>query len=182
MKKLLLTAAIAVLGFTNVNAQDEDNGSALSKGSILIEANTGFGGGGGAVGHSANTGFGLTSVDGTTVWSIGAEGGYFVMDDLAIKLGLGYNDLDGASSFSYKLGAKYYVASQFPVQLDLTGASGDDVFGDESPLWLGLQGGYAWFVADNVSIEPGLRYNMSLNEDFTDEGIFEFRIGFALHF
>ncbi len=181
MKKLFLFAAAAVLGLSNVNAQDSDNGStALSKGSILVEANTGFGAD--MFGHSANTGFGLYSIDGTTVWSVGAEGGYFVMDDLAVKVGLGYSDLDGASSFSYKLGAKYYIASQFPVQVDLTGASGDDVFGDESPLWVGVQGGYAWFVADNISIEPGLRYNISMNEDFTDEGIFEFRIGFALHF
>ena len=68
------------------------------------------------------------------------------------------------------------------MQVDLTGASSDDFLGNENPLWLGLQGGYAWFVADNISIEPGLRYNLSLNEDFTDEGLFEFRIGFALHF
>ena len=41
MKKLLLSAAIAVLGFTSVKAQDANNGSALSKGSWVIEANTG---------------------------------------------------------------------------------------------------------------------------------------------
>ncbi len=181
MKKLFFLAAFAVFGLSTMNAQDSDNGSsALSEGSWLIEANTGFGAS--DFGHTANTGFGLVSIDDTTIWSIGAEAGYFVMDDLAVKLGLGYNDFDGASSFSYKLGAKYYIESMIPVQLDLTGASGDDVFGDETPLWLGLQGGYAWFVADNISIEPGLRYNLSLNEDFTDEGILEFRIGFALHF
>lgn len=168
--------AIVVLGYT-ANAQDE-SGSALSKGSWLIEANTGFGAD--IYGHTANTGFGLYSVDGTTVWSVGAEGGYFVMDDLAIKAGLGYSDFDGTSVFSYKLGAKYYIISQIPVQLDLTGASFQDA--DENPMWLGIQGGYAIFVADNISVEPGLRYNMSMNEDFTDEGIFEFRIGFALHF
>lgn len=181
MKKLLLFAAVAVFGFT-MNAQDGDSSGALSKGSWLIEANTGFGGGATGAAHRSTTAFGLTSVDGTTIWSIGGEAGYFVMDDLAVKLGLGYNDFDGASTFSYKVGAKYYIASQFPVQVDVTGASGDDVFGDESPLWLGLQGGYAWFVADNISIEPGLRYNLSLNEDFTDEGVIEFNIGFALHF
>lgn len=173
MKKILLFVAFAVMGLVNVNAQD-----ALSKGSVLIEANTGFGGG--TLAHSANTGFGLVSVDGETIWSIGAEGGYFIADDLAIKAGLGYSDSDFTSAFSYKLGAKYYAASKFPLQVDLTGASWKDA--EENPLWLGLQGGYAWFVADNISIEPGLRYNLSLNEDLTDEGVFEFRIGFALHF
>ncbi|MGG5487002.1 hypothetical protein [Gaetbulibacter sp. PBL-D1] len=180
MKKLMLLAAMVAFGFTAKAQGSDDGGNALSEGSWVIEANTGFGAG--QWGHSANTGIGLYSIDGITVWSIGGEAGYFVMDDLAVKVGLGYNDFDGASSFSYKLGAKYYIDSQFPVQVDLTGASGDDVFGDESPLWLGIQGGYAWFVADNISIEPGLRYNLSMNEDFTDEGMVEFRIGFALHF
>lgn len=182
MKKLLLMAAVAVFGFTNVNAQDEDSSNALTQGSWVVEANTGFGGGATGAAHRSTTSIGLTSIDGTTVWSIGGEAGYFIKDDLAIKLGLGYNDFDGASSFSYKLGAKYYIGSEFPFQVDITGASGNDVFGDESPLWLGLQGGYAWFVADNISIEPGLRYNMSLNEDFTDEGVLELNVGFALHF
>ncbi|AXP82005.1 hypothetical protein CJ739_2940 [Mariniflexile rhizosphaerae] len=177
MKKLLLSAVIAVFAMSNVNAQD---GGQTSKGKWLIEANTGFGGGGGLYGHSANTGFGLTSINGETLWAIGAEGGYFVMDDLAVKVGLGYADFAGESAFSYKLGAKYYISSMIPVQVDFTGSSVDGF--DENPLWLGLQGGYAIFLGDNVSIEPGLRYNLSLNEDFTDEGIFEFRVGFALHF
>ena len=43
MKKLLFTA-LAVFAFVSVNAQ-EDESSALSKGSWLVEANTGFGGG-----------------------------------------------------------------------------------------------------------------------------------------
>lgn len=179
MKKLFF-AALGVLVFSFSNAQDDNGGSALSKGSWVIEANTGFGGPNTQAANSARTSFSLYSFDDTTVWSVGAEAGYFIADDLAIKIGLGYNDYDGINAFTYKLGAKYYIASQFPVQIDLTGASGD-LFG-EDPLWLGLQGGYAWFVADNVSIEPGIRYNVSMNEDFTDEGVFELCIGFALHF
>lgn len=184
MKKLFLCAAIAVFGFT-MNAQDDATSSQTSKGKWLIEANTGFSAGSSELGliqHTANTGFGFVSVDGMTIWSLGSEVGYFVMDNLAVKAGLGYTDYDGASVFSYKIGAKYYVMDKIPLQVDLNGASGDDLFGDETPLWLGLQGGYAWFVAPNVSIEPNLRYSLSMNEDFTDEGLFEIRIGFALHF
>lgn len=183
MKKLLLFAAVVVFGSWNINAQDEVQGNQTSQGKWLIEANTGFSAGGGELGliqHTANTGFGLVSVDGTTIWSLGVEGGYFVMDDLAIKAGLGYTDYDGDSVFTYKLGAKYYIMSQIPIQVDVNGASIKDF--DENPLWLGLQGGYAIFLGENVSIEPGLRYSLSLNEDFTDEGIFTVRVGFALHF
>lgn len=182
MKKLLF-AAFAVFAFTQVNAQEDDASNQTSKGKWLIEANTGFSAGGGEAGllqHTANTGFGLISVNDVTIWSIGTEGGYFVMDDLAIKAGLGYSDFDGTSLFSYKLGAKYYVIGKIPFQIDVNGASIQDSV--ENPLWLGLQGGYAFFLGKNVSIEPGLRYSHSLNEDFTDESLFEIRIGFALHF
>ena len=141
---------------------------------MLIEANTGNA-------MLGTTGVYFTSSDGESTYNIGFDGGYFIMDDLAIKAGLGYGGGSEdfvASVLSYRLGAKYYVNSQFPIGIDVTGASIEDA--DQNPLWLGLQGGYAWFVADNVAIEPGLRYNLSLNEDFTDEGVLQFNIGFTL--
>lgn len=170
MKKLLLLAALAVVGFT-VNAQD--SGSALSEGSWVIEANTGSW-------STGNTSFSLASEDGNTMWSVGAEAGYFVMENLAVKAGLGYSDYgDDYSAFSYKIGAKYYIIGQFPVGVDYTGVSYKDA--DENPSYVGIQGGYAWFVADNVSIEPTLRYNLSMNSDFYDDA-FQGLIGFAFHF
>jgi hypothetical protein len=183
MKKIILsTVVLFAFGFANAQDKKMNSGGQTSSGKWLIEANTGFGGGTGA--HSANTDFGFTSFDGDTAWSAGGEIGYFVMDDLALKGGLGYSSWEDSfgdnSAFSYKFGAKYYIGSMIPVQLDLTGATWEH--GIENPLWLGIQGGYAIFLGDNVSIEPGLRYNHSLNEDFTDEGVFEVRVGFALHF
>jgi opacity protein-like surface antigen len=74
----------------------------------------------------------------------------------------------------------YYVNNMIPVTLDFTGASIKDA--KENPLWLGVGAGYAWFVTNNISIEPGFRYNHSLNENFTDKGIFQFNVGFALMF
>ncbi|MCL5247435.1 hypothetical protein M4I21_16565 [Cellulophaga sp. 20_2_10] len=179
MKKLFIVA-ITALGFTfAAQAQDaaaSTNGGQTAQGKWLIEANTGFG----AV-SAANTGFGLQSVDGETTWSLGAEGGYFVADDLAIKVGLGYQDQgNDLSAFTYKVGAKYYIASMIPVQVDYAGASVKDA--DENPSFLGLQGGYAIFLGENVSIEPGLRYNITMNDDAFSEDVFQFQIGFALHF
>ena len=182
MKKIILSVA-AILAFGFANAQDQKKEVAsgqTSEGKWLIEANTGFGGG--TFAHTANTGIGFTSDDGVANWSVGGEAGYFVVDDFAIKAGLGYSSYsDGdEAAFSYKIGAKYYINSMIPIQLDLTGASWKDV--DENPLWVGLQGGYAVFLGDNVSIEPGLRYDFSLNDNFNDKGVFEVRVGFALHF
>ena len=182
MKKIILSvAAILAFGFANAQDQKKEGASGqTSEGKWLIEANTGFGGG--TFAHTANTGIGFTSDDGVTNWSVGCEAGYFVVKDLAIKAGLGYSSFsDGDdAAFSYKIGAKYYINSLIPIQLDLTGASWKDV--DENPLWFGVQGGYAIFLGDNVSIEPGLRYNFSLNDNFNDKGVFEVRVGFALHF
>jgi hypothetical protein len=170
MKKIVL-AAIAVLTFGWANAQEQ-----TAKGKWLIEANTGFGDGVGS------TSFGLWSQDGNTAWNVGAEGGYFVADNLAVKVGLGYGDNGGDvanSYFGYKVGAKYYVANKFPLEVSYNGASIKDL--DENPSYIGLQGGYAWFVGKNVSVEPGIRYNVSLNDDYY-KSAFQLNIGFALHF
>lgn len=173
MKKLLLTA-LAVVSFTFANAQD--SGGQTAKGKWLIEANTNFGTPG-----NGNTAFGLRIRDGENDWGIGVEGGYFVMDDLAVKAGLGYADGSlSLSSFTYKIGAKYYVISKIPVELSYAGVSVEDA--DENPSYLGIQAGYAWFLGDNVSIEPGLRYNATLNDDADAESNLQLNIGFALHF
>jgi hypothetical protein len=173
MKKMILTAvAIFTLGYANAQDKKMDgNGGQTSMGKWLIEANTGSW-------ATGNTSFSLLSVDGNTAWSIGAEAGYFVMDDLAIKAGLGYSDSgSGYTPFSYKIGAKYYIASQFPVGIDFTGTSGSG----NNANWVGFQGGYAWFVSDDVSIEPAIRYNATLDKNKADNA-FQGLIGFALHF
>ena len=181
MKNLILVVFV-IFAYTNVNAQDDDSGNQTSEGKWLIEANTGNA-------LLGTTGIYFSTSDGSSSYNIGLDGGYFIMDDLAIKAGLGYGGFspdegDSVSSFSYRVCAKYYIMGNIPVTLDATGASGDGAENSagETPLWLGLGAGYAWFISDSVSIEPGLRYNLSLNEDFTDEGVLQVNIGFALHF
>ncbi len=172
-----MLTALAVVAFTFANAQD-GGADQIAKGKWLIEANTGFGGVG-----NGNTAFGLTSRDGETFWGIGLEGGYFVMDNLAVKAGLGYADssLEGdTSTFIYKIGAKYYIIDKIPVELSYVGESEEDA--DENRSYVGIQAGYAWFIGNNVSIEPGLRYNLTMNDDADAEDNLQFNIGFALHF
>ena len=167
MKKLFFTAA-AVFALTIVNAQTE-------KGSILIETNI-------SNQMIGTTSFSLSSTDGETAYSLGIDGGYFIMDDLALKVGFGYadNSETDISTFSYRLGAKYYLMNKIPLTIDYTGATIKDV--DENPSWLGIGAGYAVFIGSNVSLEPGLRYNLTMNDNFTEENLFQFNIGFALHF
>tara|TARA_B110000093_G_C12731425_1_gene310499 strand:- start:106 stop:612 length:507 start_codon:yes stop_codon:yes gene_type:complete len=168
MKKLLLTAAL-VLFLTNTTTAQ------TSEGTILIGTNIGNAMVGG-------TNIGFTSVDGESTLSIGADAGYFIMDDLALKVGLGYssNSLADSNTFAYRLGAKYYLMGKLPLTLDFTGASVKDA--EENPSWLGLGAGYAIFLTENISLEPGLRYNLTMNDDYTEENVFQFNVGFALHF
>lgn len=166
MKKLLV-AAMMVFGLA-ANAQ-ETTSSQTAQGKFVIEANTGSN-------ATGNTSFSLLSSDGNTAWSVGAEGGYFVIDDLAVKAGLGYVDNGTSDAFRYKIGAEYYILGKIPVGVDFTGSS--YTFG--SINWLGLQGGYAYFLGENVSIKPALRYNIGLEEG--QKGAFQGLIGFALYF
>ena len=173
MKRLLI--ALMAMGISlSLCAQNEQT----QKSSFLIEANTTIGSIGGIIGGNG-TSFLLSSADGTTFWSIGAEMGYFVIENFAIKAGMGYGDFDGSSIFSYKIGGKYYVAGNFPFQVDYSGQSGDDFFGGDNPSYLGFQGGYAFFLGEMVSIEPALRYNLSLKSD-SFENIFQVQIGFSI--
>ncbi len=171
MKRVFLLTVFAVFCLLQTNAQD---GNPTEKGGWLIEINTGFG-----EASTSNTSFSLRSVDGNTGWGIGGEVGYFVIDDLAVKLGLGYGDSNLSDGvFNWKLGGKYYIISKVPVAIDVNGASGNNV----SPLWLGIQGGYAFFLTDKVSIEPGLRYGIGLNDDAGDGdfNIFGINVGFNI--
>ncbi|AWI27093.1 outer membrane beta-barrel protein [Flavobacterium pallidum] len=184
MKKIILSA-VALLAFGFANAQEAaSTGTQTAKGKWLIEANTGFG----AI-RGANTSFSYNSQGDIKEMNLGAEAGYFIMDNLAIKAGIGYNSFDDGtvdgSGFAYKIGAKYYILGMIPVQVDYTGASGDiyEAGPDaETPSYLGVQAGYAWFLGENVSIEPGVRYNSSLNDKYTEDGMFQVCVGFALHF
>lgn len=166
MKKLLVVAMM-VFGLA-ANAQ-ETTSSQTAQGKIVIEANTGSA-------TIGNTSFSLTSSNGNTAWSVGAEGGYFVIDDLAVKAGLGYGDNGTTDSFRYKIGAEYYIIGQIPVGVDFTGSS----YTGGSTNWLGLQGGYAYFLGENLSIKPALRYNIGLEDG--QKGVFQGLIGFALYF
>jgi hypothetical protein len=179
MKKIILVLMVMSISFYAAS-QDEQvaNGGHTDKGKFVIDANTTLGSIGGIIGGSG-TSFLLSSVDGTTIWNIGAEVGYFVIDDLAIKVGFGYGDLDGSSIVSYKFGAKYYAIGSIPIQIDFSGQGGEDIFGTETPSYLGLQAGYAIFIGDMISIEPALRYNLSLNSDFY-ENIFQIQMGFSI--
>ncbi len=85
--------------------------------------------------------------------------GYFIADDLAIGLHLGFSSTSfgGESTSNFGLGpfVRYYVVDPIFVQafvdLDLSDDGGDPVFGAAV--------GYSWFLNDGLAIEPALYFN-----------------------
>ncbi len=164
MKRVLL---IFIVTFTaNIYAQP----SSIHEGSWLIEINTGSR-------TTGNTAFYYSSIDGNSEWNVGADLGYFIKDNFALKFGFGYGHNDEEDNpFAYKLGMKWYMFGMLPLGLDFTGVSQ----GDFNANYLGGQLGYAWFVSDRLSLEPTLRYNVSLDKAKAKDE-FQFLIGFAFH-
>ncbi|WP_343765152.1 hypothetical protein [Gangjinia marincola] len=175
MKKALTLLLIA-LG-VNLHAQSGVGGP-TSKKTWFIEANTGLGDA-----HPSFTGLSLRSADGVTSYSVGGEVGYFLLEHFAIKAGVGYadNGLDEdleIETISYKIGAKYYINERFAFQTDVNAAQLTNP--KRKPTYLGLQAGYAFFLYDVLSIEPGLRYDISINQDFSSDNVFQFAVGFVV--
>lgn len=177
MKKFLLAIALMASSY-GVHAQEAV--SPLNKGNWLIETSL--------------SPFSLTNTSGLSFkyndkdyeWSIGGEGGYFIQNNLALKAGLGVlsiNNTIGDGSItdtylSYKVGAKYYFKYVIPLQIDFGGITTSE----DNSLFAGIQAGYAWFVKDNIAIEPSLRYDHGLNNTASDIRTVSARIGFSLFF
>lgn len=133
------------------------------------------------VGVSTNalTGINYSTVEdsGVKVFQIGAQGGYFLENNLAAVAGLGYNSKrvnksTASEDFSYLVGAKYFIQSVLPVQVDYNGVGSED--------YIGTQLGYAFFPSENFSVEPNARYNFALKDNY--KNIFSLGIGFNYHF
>ena len=187
MKKTIIIAFSILLSTSLCYAQDEEMKN-TRKGSFLIEVNTGFG-----EASEANTSmiFRKKSTSDQVEWAAGGEAGYFIIDDLALKLGLGYSDLGSddniAGEFHWKFGAKYYLIGKVPIQLDINGSRrtfGDDpIILDQYPIWVGIQVGYAFMVAENISIEPGLRFAQGVTVFANASGtIMSANLGFNIFF
>lgn len=203
MKKYILS--FLAVATSLLSAQ---NGGNTQQGNWLIEVNTNTPtvlGGGHQYSGLGNTGANYYSSDEGTktisTWSIGLEGGYYIMDNLALKAGLAYNDIDAqnknesptqkADYISYKLGAKYYALGVIPLSLDYTGVSNVTNYNqvdskgkavkkaNAAPSYFSAGIGYAFFPANNISVEPFLKYSLDLSDN--KKNILAGGLGFVLH-
>ncbi|WP_343563165.1 hypothetical protein [Sphingobacterium sp.] len=183
MKRIILTV-LTCLGLQSLYAQETP--AAISKGKWMIETNLS------PIGGVSTSGFSFMSNNGSKSLSAGGEAGYFIQNNLAVKAGLGllsYKskitidgqeiELASQTSFTYKLGMKYYIISALPIQVDIGGVKSS---GSKNAFIFGGQLGYAFFVKDNIAIEPAVRYDRGLNDNADGVKTFSARVGFSLHF
>ncbi|WP_109832500.1 outer membrane beta-barrel protein [Reichenbachiella versicolor] len=169
-----LVVALAIITFTNVQAQTE-------QGSILVGAST-------------NLGFNSTkhkdADDATNNFVLDAQAGYFVIDDLAVGLGLGFdNESTGDfkdNTFDFGLFGRYYINSAIIVganysYLKNTVDDGSDEVESKGSAF-GLEAGYAVFLGENVAVEPTISYDMGLSDALEDINSFGINVGFSLYF
>lgn len=95
---------------------------------------------------------------------LNVKAGYFVMDNLAVGILVGFNKLnlnaDGAESPDATTGiglfGRYYVNGNILVGANFASLKQGDFSGSQ----IGLEAGYAIFLNKAVAIEPALNYNM----------------------
>ena len=180
MKKLLFTAAIAVLGFTSVSAQEEQT-FGFTEGDVIVEGNLGF--------NSENDK--NTEIE-TSAFEFNPKVGYFLSDDLAVGVQLmldtdketdGIADTEtktttiGAGVFAryyfLELGKRFKTYGEFGVgfdsaktEVEVPGVDVDDFKTNGIGANLGL--GLNYFVNENIAINFALTDVLSYRSDKAD--------------
>lgn len=156
-----------------VQAQDSDEELTGRKGQWTIELGNGFFGNFGGTSSGGSILFG----DGSTLTSLGFNGGKFVSDQFAVKFNLGLlsigNGFGGGDLYTLMGGGKYYIGGIAPIDLSagvITG-SGDSQFIGKATI------GYAIGLADNINFEPSIG---ALFSDESADGLVQ--LSFALFF
>lgn len=163
MRKILtrLFLLAGVLTFSlNLSAQT------VSAGAWMIGGTAGF----------ASTKF-QESDNSSTFFDLSPSVGVYIIDDLAVGLGLSYSSVkigdNTESSTSVSPYLRYYFLNPIFAQAGL-----DIGLSDGAGLAFNAAVGYSWFLNNNVAIEPQFYYlNYNQEGDFGDYSTFGFAIG-----
>lgn len=156
MKKILFMVFAAFLMAGTAMAQ-----LPVKKGNMFVNADL----------SNLNLSFG----GGSTSFALGAHGGYFLADNLALMagLGIGTRSFEGGGSstdFDINAGARYYFAEQSKGSFFANGLLGVNKWTDlDATFGLTLGAGYALFLNEHVSLEPmvNLQLPFSSGSDVT---------------
>ncbi|REG87963.1 outer membrane beta-barrel protein [Winogradskyella sediminis] len=188
MKKLFFTAAVAVLGFANVTAQEEAKTFGFSEGDLFIEGMVGF-----------NSSEDKNTEEKASGFEISPKLGYFISEDLAIGGMLSFEsakeevagtDTADQSTFGVGAFARYYFLDlgerfktygEFGVGYASTNYDLADV--KENTIGAGLDLGINYFVTEKIALTFGLKNVLSFSSSKLDaddaEAVSEFNLGFG---
>ena len=175
MKKLMLMAALAVFGLSNVNAQEVETTYGFDEGNVLLEGGLGF---------STTKDKNFDSK--TNEFSISPKVGYFVTDDFAVGVQGSFTtstkevagvDTGDVKTFGAGVFARYYfldLGKRFKTytELGLGYESGKDKIADTKAdgFGAGLNLGINYFVTENIAISFGLADVLSYSSAEVDGG------------
>lgn len=187
MKKLILSAA-AVFALTFANAQEGEPTFGFSEGNFLIEGNIGFG--------STND---KNSETKTSNFNFNPKAGYFISDDLAIGLDLGFGsnktEINGTDTtdrsyvgiggfaryYFLDLGARFKTYGEFGLGYETANNKIADV--KTNTFRAGATLGINYFVTENFAINFALADILSYSSEKADvsgaEAENEFNFGFG---
>lgn len=188
MKKLLFIAAVAVLGFTNVNAQDETKTFGFTEGDIFLEGNIGFN-------SSSDKN---TPEEKSSNFNISPKLGFFISEDLAIggrlsfnssKTEVGGTDTTDSSGFGAGAFARYYfldLGERFKTFAEFGAGytSLNDKISDSkfNTIGAGLDLGINYFVTEKIALSFGLRNVLSFSTGKSDADGAEAQTNFGFGF
>lgn len=162
MKKFLLTAVVALCVAFGSQAQ-------INQGTILV-------------GAGSNFGFTNVSPDGGDSYSefdLHGKAGYFFLENFGAGVKLDFDKVDEFSTFAFSVFGRYYLNNVIILGASLGTYKVDNDSFDASSTVLGLEGGYAAFITDNIAIEPTL--NIDLYSGDIDATRFGLNVGFSLY-
>jgi hypothetical protein len=168
MKKVILVMVVALVSVATVSAQ-------FTKGGKTLSANV------------TGLDFGITSVkdvdDSPINFGLGITGSYFVIDNLAITAGLGfdyYKEGDyNTNRFNFEIGGRYYVYQGLFAALAYEGAKEKDF---DLAGYGRIQLGYDLYITDNVFFEPALYFKKGFGDLTKDITQFGLSIGIGVNF
>lgn len=166
MNKIVLSFAVCALMTTGAFAQ-------ISKGTIMA-------------GASSNINYTSTSYDGfddnENTFNLDLKGGYFVIDNLAFGLNIGYNkysfgDAIDVSTTMFGIFGRYYYNGAIFAGVGYNSTKVED---SDAVNFLPIEVGYAAFITDDIAVEPSLSYHLGMGD--VDANMFMFNVGFSIYF
>jgi hypothetical protein len=160
MKKTIVTLVVMLFAAAGAFAQ-------IEKGTILVGASSNLS----FISEKPKDGDGVSTID------LNVKGGYFIIDNLALGLNIGYNKFSEADDATtiFGLFGRYYINGKIFVGAGFNSAKQGDLSITQIPLELG----YAAFITDNIAIEPAINYSM-ISGDY-EGSQFGLNVGFTLY-